>query len=118
MVDVMMNTEQNDQLYPLTVTADRYGGAYSGGAYLAWPLEPSDVPGEPDCGDLTCGSFWDENTMIPVGRGDSPNKAVEDLLRRIKAGESEPDKPRTWYDIMRENVQRMRDKLEEHGSGD
>jgi hypothetical protein len=36
-----------DMIMPVTVTPDRYGGAYLGEAWLAFPLDPSGVPGGP-----------------------------------------------------------------------
>lgn len=98
------------EIYPLTITADRFYGIYSGGAYLAWPLEPWDIPDEPFGGDDLCCDFWCYDPTIPVGRGATSGEAVEDLIRRIKEGE--PDKPRAWHDIMRENVRRMRNKMD------
>lgn len=31
-------------VYPLTILRDRYGGTYSGGAYLAWNRHYDDIP--------------------------------------------------------------------------
>src|SRR5260370_17595963 len=36
-----------DILRPVTITPDRYGGTYSGGAWLAFPLPPFEVPDGP-----------------------------------------------------------------------
>lgn len=72
-------------LYPLTIVADRYGGCYSGGEYTAWLMEPGEVPGEIGCGDLTCGAFWAENTLL-CGKGSTPDEAERDLLKKIRDG--------------------------------
>ena len=72
--------------YPLTIIADRYGGTYSGGAFLALPLDFDEVPREIAGDDVTCATFWDENAndrLIPVGRGDTPQAAYEDLLKQM-----------------------------------
>ena len=42
-----------DEIYPLTITADRYTGTYSGGQFIAWNLGADEVPEEiyyDDCG--------------------------------------------------------------------
>ena len=73
--------------HPLTIIADRYGGTYSGGEFLALPLYFYEVPREIAGDDRTCITFWDENAndrLIPVGRGDTPQAAYEDLLKRLE----------------------------------
>jgi hypothetical protein len=74
-----------DELYPATITADRYGGIYSGGRWLAYPLFPNDLPDDPDSDDVTAASWWDENGDLPIGRGPTPDKAHNDLLHRLEA---------------------------------
>lgn len=69
--------------YPMTIVADRYGGCYSGGAYTAWNLELWEVPDEIGCGDLICAAFWADNKLI-CGKGDTPDEAERDLIRRIR----------------------------------
>ncbi len=71
-----------DKIWPLTVTADRYGGVYSGGAYLAWNCCPWEVPQEAFGDDLICGWYWNSNTT-PVGIGETPERAVGDLQRKL-----------------------------------
>lgn len=77
-----MNTIE--EIYPLTVVCDRYGGTYSGGRYTAWNCDPWDVPEEIDEGDVSCSIFWDDYKK-PVGKGVTPLQAMEDL--RIKLNE-------------------------------
>ena len=50
-----------EDIHPLTIINDRYGGVYSGGAYLAFKLEPWDVPKGVDGSDIECATFWDED---------------------------------------------------------
>lgn len=102
MADMTMETEHQ---YPLTIIADRYGGAYSGGKYLAWALDHWNVPFDASDGDRDCMLFWAENT-IPVGRGDTPNEAMEDLIRRLETGED--DRPRTAATIFIEELNKKR----------
>lgn len=68
--------------YPLTIVKDRYGGCYSHGVYTAWNLEPEEVPCEISSDDLSCGDFWDDN-ILPVGLGNTPDEAEQDLLKKI-----------------------------------
>lgn len=73
-----------DSIYPLTVTMDRYTGSYSGGKWTAWNLEPSEIPVEVFEDDVSCGNFWFLNEgRIKVGKGETPNEAIEDLRRII-----------------------------------
>jgi hypothetical protein len=74
-----------DWIDPATIIPDRYGGVYSGGQWLAFPLEPYDVPDEPSGDDITAVSWWDQARDIPVGRGDTPDHAHADLVRRLEA---------------------------------
>lgn len=69
--------------YPMTIVKDRYGGVYSGGAYTAWNLDPWELPSEMADSDLFCGEFWAWN-KLPCGKGNTPDEAEGDLLRRIR----------------------------------
>lgn len=70
-------------LYPLTITLDRYTGAYSGGKWTAWNCEPGEIPEGPFADDVGCASFWADN-RTPVGIGESPEAAIADLNRKIE----------------------------------
>lgn len=74
-----------DRLWPVTITPDRYSGVYAGGAWLAFPLDPSAVPEGPFSGDVLAVAWWDDAGDVPVGRGDSPGEAYDDLVRRLEA---------------------------------
>lgn len=94
-------------LWPLTVAKDRYGGAYSGGAWLAFGLTPDCAPSEPWGDDVTCAAFWGGALARDpkfrdapecglnyelggiwhpeaIGRGRTPGLAVADLAMRQK----------------------------------
>ena len=73
-----------NEIYPLTIINDRYTGAYSGGEFTAWNMDYYEIPTEPAEDDVTCMLFWG-TTKIPVGRGETPQEAVEDLKRRLEA---------------------------------
>jgi len=78
-------TPAYDMILPVTITPDRYGGTYSGGAWLAFPLDPNTVPGGPFGGDVFANDWWAELGDVPVGRGESPDRAYDDLSRRLEA---------------------------------
>ena len=77
-----------DNIYPCTIVADRYGGVYTGGAYTAWPLDPSDAEEEIDADDM----FYYKN-LAPgtYGKGATPNEAYDDLYDQLaKLGHVRP----------------------------
>ena len=47
----------NNNIYPLTIIHDRYGGSYSGGTYVAFNLEAHKVPAEVFGDDCTAMRF-------------------------------------------------------------
>ena len=83
----------DDNIYPVTIVEDRYGGCYSGGAYTAFCMDGSELPWQIDAGDVECDCFWkkyndifkeDPNNIYKVGIGRTPNEAVNDLAKKIK----------------------------------
>lgn len=68
------------ELYPVVVRESRYGGVYEGGAWFAYSgyAFPLDAIGD----DIACSNFWCSDRALLIGRGDSPNGAVEDLILR------------------------------------
>lgn len=77
--------ESKDDIYPLTLIKDRYNGAYSGGKWTAWNREPW-FASDAVIDDKKVAFFWklaDEGEFGPIGRGDTPDEAIEDLRRRM-----------------------------------
>ena len=68
----------NPDIYPLTVTKDRYYGTYSGGYWTAWNCKPDDIPEAPFSDDERCLDFWLSTTMT-IGKGYTPEDAIENL---------------------------------------
>lgn len=68
------------ELYPVVVRESRYGGAYEGGAWFAYSgyAFPSDAIGD----DISCSNFWWSDRSLLIGRGDTPDGAVTDLILR------------------------------------
>lgn len=67
-----------------TVVEDRYGGAYSGGRFLAWPLPQDAIPAASQGSDVTAGVFWSEFRLC--GRGSTPEAAMDDLDHQLASG--------------------------------
>ena len=67
-----------NEIYPLTVVSDRYGGTYSGGNFIAWNLDFDEIPNEINGDDVSCHGFWLDNE-IPVGKGSTIHEAIYDL---------------------------------------
>lgn len=72
-------------MYPLTVVNDRYGGTYSDGNFTAWPKLFYQVPREIEGNDIECATFWSDADKSEIGIGDTIQKAVNDLTRKIEA---------------------------------
>ena len=72
-------------LWPVTIIEDRYSGTYSGAVWTAFNCY--DVPSGPASDDIACSEFWAEPCM-PVGKGETPNEALEDLRRSAEDWES------------------------------
>ena len=81
-INQLLNLNGANSVYPLAIIKDRYDGTYSGGEYLAFNAEyiPAGVNGD----DVECANFWNNTEMI-VGRGSTPNEAVNDLNKRMEA---------------------------------
>jgi hypothetical protein len=71
------------EIYPLTITKDRYTGAYSEGEFLAWNLDADEVPDDIYSDDCGCYNFWKKNE-IPVGKGQTIREAILDLYVQLK----------------------------------
>ena len=72
-------------LWPVIITQDRYTGVYSGGPWLAVGnrrnLFETDAYGD----DTDCAAFFeDAKNTKQIGIGDTPNAALDDLLRKVR----------------------------------
>lgn len=78
-----------ESIYPLTITADRYCGTYSGGQFVAWNLDACDVPEDPFAGDVICMDFWDnESDRYDFGVGNTVGEAVANLYIKLRRKKS------------------------------
>ena len=69
-----------DDIYPLVIVADRYGGCYSGGNYLAFNMY--DAPDEAFGDDIEAFEYFMDKKEV-IGKGWSPQAAAEDLARKL-----------------------------------
>lgn len=90
-VEKSFKKEKEDEIYPLTIIEDRYSGTYSGGGYLAFNLEETEIPEAVSGSDLECAFFW-QKTKIIVGKGMSPEEAKENLIQKLKAKKNKSKK--------------------------
>lgn len=83
--------EKRNSIYPLTIVADRYSGVYSGGNFLAFNMNAYGVGKLPiDAGDCACADFWrTEANDYVIGKGDTPDEAIFDLVNKLKGNEIE-----------------------------
>lgn len=84
------------EVYPVTIIKSRYGGVYEGAEWIAFnDGEDSEWIAEATGEDTTCSSFFykidnpkakmmnEFDERLFVGRGKTPQKAYEDLLKKI-----------------------------------
>jgi len=97
MVKEVIPMVQKECIATTTIINDRYGGSYSGGAWVAFNLEADEVPWEVDGGDDDCDAFWcrTQNNIIQkdidhhsseyiIGLGKDPNEAYSDLIAKLE----------------------------------
>ena len=88
-----------EDIYPLTVMKDRYSGVYSEGKYLAFNDYFHHLPKNIAGSDGDCLTFWSDfeqgkslnyfNYLVFCGKGNSPTKALNNLLKTMKLSEVE-----------------------------
>ena len=88
-----------EDIYPLTIMRDRYGGVYSEGQFLAFNDYFHHLPKDIAGSDGDCLTFWLAfeqgkslnyfNQPIFCGKGSSPTKALNNLLKTMKLSEIE-----------------------------
>ena len=71
--------------YDVLILGTRYGGCYEGGKWIAWVGDPEWLD-DYQSGDNPCQAFWQDYKFAPIGRGDSPEKALDDLKRVVALG--------------------------------
>lgn len=72
-------------LYPVTIIAARYSGSYEGGTWCAFHCYPHQVPPDATGSDIECMEYWHGDASAGIGRGQSPDDALADLVIRNKA---------------------------------
>jgi len=88
-----MNMKEIDDVHPVTIIDDRYSGCYSKGVFLAFNLEPWDVPKAVYGGDIDYLDFWgEESEKYIIGNGNTPEEAYQDLVEKVQNAEKNPSK--------------------------
>lgn len=67
--------------YPVTIIKSRYQGAYEGAQWVAFNANMDEVD-DAEGSDITCSIFF-ERYQGPIGRGESPKHAYDDLVRQL-----------------------------------
>jgi len=75
--------KKEDDVYPCTIVHDRYGGVYSGAKWIAFPQDYDHVNEAVGADDVSCCNYWNEHPWT-VGRGETPQEAYEDLVKKLK----------------------------------
>lgn len=78
----MMRGLSSIDYYPIVIRQARYSGVYEGGKWLAFPNAEDGVPNAVFGDDEECASFFRSSRCSRVGRGDTPDKALADMLMR------------------------------------
>ena len=79
-----------DFLYPYVIVPARYQGTYEGGAVLSFPVELEAVSNTDYVGgDVECAIFWGNHAHLPIGKGDTPQAAFDDMVNKLKNPEDE-----------------------------
>jgi hypothetical protein len=68
--------------YPSAIVPTRYGGAYEGCAWVAFPLGPEELPEDAFGSDTYCANWWSEDRL--VGKGSTPDTALADLVKKLE----------------------------------
>jgi hypothetical protein len=89
----------DDCPYPCVIVNDRYGGSYSGGPWVAYPLfaEPEGPSGQ----DHEATAFWDAYASAPaqpIGVGETPDEALADLRAKARGERDWRAGKRWWLD--------------------
>jgi len=69
--------------FDVAILGTRYGGAYEGGRWIAWVGDLEWLDDYQAC-DIDCQIFFEDYTDAPVGRGETPQAALDDLRRRAE----------------------------------
>lgn len=71
-------------VYPATIVADKYDGAYSGSHFTAWNCYPNEVPEEIFYSSEKVAAFWANANYDEIGKGDTPDMAYRNLVEKMQ----------------------------------
>lgn len=71
--------------FDVVILGTRYDGAYEGGRWIAWVGDIEWLDDYQGC-DIECPIFFEDYAGAPIGRGETPQAALDDLHRRAMSG--------------------------------
>lgn len=83
--EVELEFLQKGDCYPCVIVMDRYQGTYSGGLWIAFQKYPNSLPdaiGGDDGDEARFYANHDDVRDFPIGRGNSPESAYNDLVTK------------------------------------
>lgn len=69
-------------IYPITIVQDRYGGTYSGAAFICFGCEYYEIPQEVNGDDIEAMTFWNHTDWV-IGKGATPDDALRDFAEKV-----------------------------------
>lgn len=88
-IRIVLTIFDDDTIYPLTIVTDRFGGTYTGGKYLAFPLDSYSKLVTDNYEEDGAILIDKESPSLPqriYGVGDTPNEALDDLKKLAREG--------------------------------
>ena len=71
-------------LWPITIIPSRYSGVYEGGTWLAFFCYYDQIPSAIYGDDIECSEFFEDHKDISIGRGQTPDAALNNLVIQIE----------------------------------
>lgn len=80
----LATSKPDHHLYPIKIMQARYGGVYEGGAWVCFPNCDTEPPESAFGDDEACVDYWSSRRSTYVGRGNTPDEAYGDMIRRLQ----------------------------------
>ncbi len=84
---------EKSDIWLITILCDRYSGIYSGGTWLAFNCEYSQIPSQVLGSDSEEMWFWSDGikmySWLLVGKGTTPDESLDDLYKQYLKRQNE-----------------------------